>query len=527
MDLDERLREGLREAAGGTRFDRERWAPSVSHGPGRVRLRQAPGPRSVRRWVAAAVVTVVLVAGIGIPLALLSGLGGGGSRPGAEPDGTVVSGSGLHLRIPEAWDGRAIGPPGTMFGPVLQASNRPLLQPPDDDLATATRRALEPGQVALVLIDYTETRARLGHQAGDDEEFPVEDLPISIRAEDFQPSFEGVDPSHDFARRTFGVNGRSFDLWVEFGEKPAPEALLAEVNEVLATLLVDPLDAPTGLRTLTDADDGLSITIPAAWIFHQDPSGPAEPRTVFGVGTWAFPRGGDCAPTSAQEALPPDGGLLWLIEYRKGSDPAEFPARPEHFDLDRDTLGHYECSLVPSYLIRFQDAGRYFQAHVAFGPEASDSLGPEFMQALESLEVTAPVPDGCPSETGPWADPDCPLSAWTRAVVEEAGYRVTGDTGSALLAEGRGTEFLIWAIREPLPPPTEGYEPIANIYGNPEAGAYATIYSDNTRFVWAMAGLAVYVEFNVRGPGLGHVLSDLFQASEEVDYDAVDTRPPT
>lgn len=526
MDLDERLREGLREAAGGTLFDRERWTASVSRGPGRVRLRRAPGPRPVRRWVAGAVVTAVLLAGIGVPLAVLSGLGGGGSRPGAEAEGTTVSGSGLHLTIPEQWDGRAMGPPGTMFGPVLQASNRPLLPPEDDDLATATRRALEPGQVALVLIDYTETRALLGHQPGDDEEFPVEELPISIRAQDFQPSWEGVDPSHQFAQRTFGINGRSFDLWVEFGEKPAPDALVAEVNEVLATLRVDPPDAPTGLRTLTDADDGLSITIPAAWTFHQDPSGPADPRTVFGVGTWAFPRGGDCAPTSAQEALPPDGGFLWLIEYRNGADPADFPARPEHFVLDRDTLGHYECSLVPSYLIRFQDAGRSFQAHVAFGPEASDSLGPEFMRALESLEVTAPVPEGCPSETGPWADPDCPLSAWTRAIIEEAGYRVTGDTGGALEAAAPEGKFHVWAF-----PPEFTVEELKAEENYREMAIIddTVVYSDGIRAVWIVQGLAVWVSVSEGqtddpSPPMA-VLGDLVRSSQLVEYDAIDTRP--
>jgi hypothetical protein len=522
-DLDERLGDGLRRAAQGARFEAESWAPSVSRRPGGRPLRR-PASRPVSRWVAVAVTAAVLLAGIGIPLALLSGLGGG-ARPGSQPNGTVVSGSGMHLTIPDGWDSRVVGAAGAAFGPVIQASNRPIIMTPDDDLATDTRRVLESRQVAIVLIDYTETRARLGYQAGADETFPVEELPISIRAADFQPSFEGVDASHHFARRTFGVNDRSFDLWVEFGEKPAPDALVADVNEVLATLRVDPPDAQTELRTLTDADDGLSITIPAAWTFHQDPSGPDDPRTVFAVGTWTFARGGDCAPTVAQETLPPDGGFLWLIEYRDGADPTAFPARPDHFDLDPDSVGQYECSTVPSYMIRFRDAGREFQAHMALGPEASDSLGPEFMRALESLEVTAPVPEACPSETGPWADPDCPLLAWTRAVVEEAGYEVTGDTGSALLAEGRGTEFFIWAIREPLPPPSEGYEPIANIYGNPEAGAYATIYSDNTRFVWAMAGLAVYVEFNIRGPGLGHVLSELFQASEQVNYDAIDTRP--
>jgi hypothetical protein len=520
-DLDERLREGLRRAADGARFEPEAWAPSVSRrSGGRPFLRTRP----VSRWVTVAVTAAVLLAGIGVPLALLSGLGGGDSVPGAGPDDTPLSGSGLHLTIPEDWYGRAVGPEGAMLGPVLQASNRPLIDVPDDDLASATRRELEPGQVAVVLIDYTETRAGLGFQAGDDPDFPVEQLPISIRPGDFQQSFEGVDSSHHFARRTFGVNDRSFDLWVEFGENPAPDALIAEVNEVLATLRVDPPDAPTGLQTHTDADDGLAITIPAAWTFHQDPSGPDDPRTVFGVGTWTFARGGDCAPTAAQEALPPDGGLLWLLEHRNALDPADFPARPDHFDLDPSTLAQYECSTVPSYMIRFQDEERYFQAHVALGPEVPDYLGPEFMRALDSLEVTAPVPEGCPSETGPWADPDCPLSAWTRAVIEEAGYEVTGDTGSALEAAAPGGEFHVWAF---LPDFTideliaeEGYREMAIVDDT-------IVYSDGVRIFWMVQGLVVWVsgwQVDDDTPPMT-VLGDLVQASQLVDYDAIDTRP--
>jgi hypothetical protein len=299
---------------------------------------------------------------------------------------------------------------------------------------------------------------------------------------------------------------------------------VAEVNEVLATLRVDPPEGPTGLQTHTDADDGLSITFPAAWTFHQDPSGPDDPRTLFGVGTWTFTRGGECAPTAAQEALPPDGGFMWLIEYRIAPDPGDLPARPEHFDLDPGTLGQYECSTVPSYMIRFQDAGRSFQVHVALGPEAPDSVGPEFMRALGSLEVTAPVPEDCPSETGPWADPDCPLPAWSRAVIEEAGYRVTGDTGSALEAAAPGGEFHVWAF-----PPDftadelkqdEGYRQEAIVGGT-------VVYSDGVRVFWMVQGLVVWVsgwQADDPIPPVA-VLGNLVHASELVEYDAIDTRP--
>jgi hypothetical protein len=314
---------------------------------------------------------------------------------------------------------------------------------------------------------------------------------------------------------------------VEFGQKPAAGDLVTAVNEVLATFRAAPPEGTYGYKTQADIDDGLSIRIPEPWTFHQDPSGPDDPRTLFAVGSWTFTVGGECAPVAAQEELPVDGTLFWLIEYVDVADPSEFPARPEHFELDEDTYAQFECSLVPSYLIRFQDKGRYFQAHVAFGPEAPESLGPEVLSALESLEVIAPVPDECPDDTGPWSDPDCPLPAWTRAVVEEAGYEVTGDTGSALVARAAGSGIYIWTNEqeelgsEPTFTETleaEGYERWGEVAGR-------TVFTDGIRAVWVVQGLRVWVEGGPVDdlPELD-VVAPLVEASEAVDYDAIDTR---
>jgi hypothetical protein len=154
---------------------------------------------------------------------------------------------------------------------------------------------------------------------------------------------------------------------------------------------------PSSPERHVDLDDGLAITVPDSWTFREDPAGPIEPKNVFAVGSWAFPRGGDCAPTGAQDDLPPDGALFWLTEYYGDQPPADFPARPETFELDRGTLGVYECSTVPSYMIRFREGRRFFQLHVAFGPEASESLELEVLRALQSFEVL--TPNDCPSRT--------------------------------------------------------------------------------------------------------------------------------
>jgi hypothetical protein len=51
---------------------------------------------------------------------------------------------------------------------------------------------------------------------------------------------------------------------------------------------------------------------------------------------------------------------------------------------------------------------------------------------------------GCPHQNwpGPWTA--CSEADWVRRVVESAGYRITDETGSALVAKGKGKAFYIW-----------------------------------------------------------------------------------
>jgi hypothetical protein len=191
------------------------------------------------------------------------------------------------------------------------------------------------------------------------------------------------------------------------------------------TTLPGASSSPSAERHLdvVDHDDGLAITIPAGWTFRQDPTEPIEPKNVFAVGSWAFPRGGECAPTAAQDDQPGDGALFWLIEYHGDQPVTDFPQRPERFELDPETLGVYECSTVPSYMVRFRDGGRYFQVHVAFGSEASESLEPEVLRALESLDVL--TPDDCPTRTS-YQPEILPTSGPPRTSVEVSGAIATG-----------------------------------------------------------------------------------------------------
>ena len=77
------------------------------------------------------------------------------------------------------------------------------------------------------------------------------------------------------------------------------------------------------------------------------------------------------------------------------------------------------------------------------------------MRALVVLAVVAGVAcsgareessiRGCPRPDwpGPWTA--CAEARWVERVVEAGGYTVGGGTGSALIAEGRGRAFYVWA----------------------------------------------------------------------------------
>jgi hypothetical protein len=166
--------------------------------------------------------------------------------------------------------------------------------------------------------------------------------------------------------------------------------------------VLSPSPSPSAPAALTqgmaqlDGEDGIFILTPPGWSFDADPSGPDEPKMLFAIADHSIEPGGDCAPTRALEDLPTDGALAWALEYHDTQD-NDFPPRPDRFFLDPSTLANYECSAShATYMFRFQDAGRYFQAHVAFGDQASDDVRDEMLASLSSLVV-----DRCPPAESP------------------------------------------------------------------------------------------------------------------------------
>jgi hypothetical protein len=233
------------------------------------------------------------------------------------------------------------------------------------------------------------------------------------------------------------VDGLDVDVRVYFGTPNPTDAARAEADAELARLRFPAVEsspsAPAPLQTGTaelDQHGGISILIPGGWSFLEDPSGPDEPKTVFAVSNVPIPQGGDCAPTTAQDALPPDGVLAWAIEYH-GPQGNDFPPRPDRFSLDPSTLAPYECSDVPSYMFRFSDQGREFQVHVVLGPQASDADRDRLLASLSSMEV-----DRCPPAESP------PLVSEVGTLSPDTGPPKTSVTFSGL-PTGR-TENSFW-----------------------------------------------------------------------------------
>jgi hypothetical protein len=253
------------------------------------------------------------------------------------------------------------------------------------------------------------------------------------------------------------VDGQDVDVRVYFGNQNPSDAARAAADTELARLHFPGAEtspsAPPPLTSGTselDRDEGISLLVPDGWSYVQDPSGPTEPRTVLAISNVPIPLGGECAPSAAVDALPPQGVLAWVILYGDTQGNA-FPPRPAAFSLDPSTLAPYECSGVPSFMFRFSDQGRDFQVHVVLGPKASEADRDMLLASLSSMVV-----DRCPPAESPPPTSSFGILAPAR---EAAGQPVQfqGPTG-------RGEDWFwspldrieVWWSKDPLGAPGGG-----------------------------------------------------------------------
>jgi hypothetical protein len=135
---------------------------------------------------------------------------------------------GLTITLPSGWQGRIYKRRQGL--PVFHAGNF-RLPFGDDDGGTKAIKTMGKSSVLIVLLESEGTGGA---------HFRRLSAPPQVRRNDFLAMFEGVPPSHAFARVLFTTRRRYFQVWVQFGIRPAPAGLLRQANHVLATLRIGP-----------------------------------------------------------------------------------------------------------------------------------------------------------------------------------------------------------------------------------------------------------------------------------------------
>jgi hypothetical protein len=294
---------------------------------------------------------------------------------------TAIDDFGIRLDLPNEWH-------GILFSwgalPVLHAATVPVVDLYD---GTSARRELGPDDLFLVLSQNDAYAAR----------YEQVSLPIEIRPEDACPTCEILDngtsppPGHSLFYRSFAVDGRQFDLFVEFGTPSPSLQRLLELNGVLETLQIDPPQTTQPPVESTNVPEApVAVDVPSGWVEKDEPvPGTTGPRVVAAYGTWDFPKGGGCGPESALADLPADAALVWLVEYANPGNAGDFIGLSPQFSIDlQNPPVRWECAAAaPSRMYLFRDGGRFFAVHVALGLEATATTVQQANDLITSLRA--------------------------------------------------------------------------------------------------------------------------------------------
>jgi hypothetical protein len=142
---------------------------------------------------------------------------------------------------------------------------------------------------------------------------------------------------------------------------------------------------------------GIQARLPVGWHASDRPlTAVGSPVQRLVVTSYPFHQGhpdGGCRPAKAVAHLPATGALLYMFEYEGPThhDVASWPRRPGNFVLDPKTVGNYEC-MGRSYMVRFKDHARTFQAHIYLGAHATPATRRHLLSILDSLRVAAASP---------------------------------------------------------------------------------------------------------------------------------------
>jgi hypothetical protein len=382
---------------------------------------------------------------------LLTGCGGDAETSGpASPtgQGKRVGSAGVTVALPPGWH-KATPHDGAIIDPVTRLV---VASAPVGTKSSGCQIAsydFAPTAVAVVVVEWGTPHSGL----------PEHPNQFSRRTIDVQPPpaiecFDGPGGSVQFVE-----HGRSFGAYLLAGRQ-ATEAAIDQAQQVVNEIEVAPRPGEDQL-----ARNGVSIGVPDAWngrLLYRDESG--STGVIYQVANFELPANRGFEPPTVQpgeedaiKAMAAGDVLVTVVDAASGGE-----ARPPLALADLTAVRGPRVPVGHRLLTgAFCFGGRCLDVSVDFGGEPDPALERAVGDVLASITVAgrdAPSaavddgPRGCPrpSWPGPWAR--CAEARWVALVVEAAGYRVTGNTGSALTAEGGPAEFYIWTTpsRRPL-----------------------------------------------------------------------------
>lgn len=161
-----------------------------------------------------------------------------------------------------------------------------------------------------------------------------------------------------------------------------------------------------------DPELALSVEYPAGWYRLRALTNVVAPRELIALATYPLRSGatggGPCGAQRDLEAIPPDGALIWLLEFRplRGDIWAElsrssFPPRPQSVDLSRADLLPNSCltgvGYAPRasglvYTLAFSAAERPLQLSLVFGGRVTEARLEEVERIVDSMSFGAVPP---------------------------------------------------------------------------------------------------------------------------------------
>lgn len=301
---------------------------------------------------------------------------------------------GIAVTLPAGWDGR-------LARGALHAASFPLLGDAPGWTRDAAKR-LEPDDLLVTLFE-NEPRRSPPLELGD---YPELDGPLRLGADVFAP-FDGItedsrSTGHGYAQRTFQLAGRFFVLFAEAGKRVPPAAALGTLNDLLASLAVEPGDFFPG--TVAPA----RFPQQEGWFVGTGGADEARAEGEFTT-AWAatIPYADEwnaLPPFETLRRLPRDGIVIWVGLSRSNRFPprpegdATFPAREPPFSLDDfEPRAGWEGQVrdLPEHLLLATVRGQYnLDLRVYFGqPDPSDAMLSEAQDTIDRLKL----PDW-----GPW-----------------------------------------------------------------------------------------------------------------------------